>query len=186
MMWSTIVRGERCVIPKIQNIMNNITVRAGQSASFNCQVDQLPTDMSCDVAYIEWYHEMDNGTEKFIQVRIFIFSICVSILQQSIIEICNKSTAFICHTLTSSCSADCLILGWSPHVQHQNGEANGSRLIHLHRRQWAGPSCGICLFGSHLCRSTVNQRSIVSLFWHWKTYCLNCHFNSTLVCWIYI
>ncbi len=25
--------------------------------------------MSCIVAYIEWYHEMDNGTEKLIKVR---------------------------------------------------------------------------------------------------------------------
>ena len=44
--------------------MNNVTVKPGQSASFKCQVD-----MSCIVAYIEWYHEMDNGTEKLIKVR---------------------------------------------------------------------------------------------------------------------
>ena len=53
-----------CGKPNIQNIMNNVTVRPGQSASFKCQVD-----MSCIVAYIEWYHEMDNGTEKLIKVR---------------------------------------------------------------------------------------------------------------------
>merc|ERR1711899_340584 len=52
-----------CGKPNIQNIMNNVTVRPGQSASFKCQVD-----MSCIVAYIEWYHEMDNGTEKLIKV----------------------------------------------------------------------------------------------------------------------
>jgi len=51
-----------CGKPNIQNIMNNVTVRPGQSATFKCQVD-----MSCIVAYIEWYHEMDNGTEKLIK-----------------------------------------------------------------------------------------------------------------------
>ena len=52
-----------CGKPNIQNIMNNVTVHPGQSATFKCQVD-----MSCIVAYIEWYHEMDNGTEKLIKV----------------------------------------------------------------------------------------------------------------------
>lgn len=51
-----------CGKPNIQNIMNNVTVRPGQSASFKCQVD-----MSCIVAYIEWYHEMKNGTIKLIK-----------------------------------------------------------------------------------------------------------------------
>eukprot|EP00096_Caligus_rogercresseyi_P003059 TRINITY_DN15593_c0_g1_i1.p1 TRINITY_DN15593_c0_g1~~TRINITY_DN15593_c0_g1_i1.p1 ORF type:complete len:175 (+),score=32.42 TRINITY_DN15593_c0_g1_i1:45-569(+) len=51
-----------CGKPNIQNIMNNVTARPGQSATFKCQVD-----MSCIVAYIEWYHEMDNGTEKLIK-----------------------------------------------------------------------------------------------------------------------
>ena len=59
---TTLVR--TCGKPNIQNIMNNVTVKPGQSASFKCQVD-----MSCIVAYIEWYHEMDNGTEKLIKVR---------------------------------------------------------------------------------------------------------------------
>ena len=44
--------------------MSNVTAKPGQMASFKCQVD-----MSCIVAYIEWYHEMDNGTEKLIKVR---------------------------------------------------------------------------------------------------------------------
>ena len=44
--------------------MSNVTVKPGQRASFKCQVD-----MSCIVAYIEWYHEMDNGTLKLIKVR---------------------------------------------------------------------------------------------------------------------
>ena len=52
-----------CGKPNIQNIMNNVTVKPGESATFKCQVD-----MSCIVAYIEWYHEMDNGTEKLIKV----------------------------------------------------------------------------------------------------------------------
>ena len=43
--------------------MNNVTARPGQTATFKCQVD-----MSCIVSYIEWYHEMDNGTEKLIKV----------------------------------------------------------------------------------------------------------------------
>lgn len=42
--------------------MSNVTAKPGQQASFKCQVD-----MSCIVAYIEWYHEMDNGTEKLIK-----------------------------------------------------------------------------------------------------------------------
>lgn len=57
-----------CGKPNIQNIMNNVTVKPGQSASFKCQVD-----MSCIVAYIEWYHEMDNGTLKLIKVRMTFF-----------------------------------------------------------------------------------------------------------------
>lgn len=52
-----------CGKPHIQNIMSNVTAKPGQMASFKCQVD-----MSCIVAYIEWYHEMDNGTEKLIKV----------------------------------------------------------------------------------------------------------------------
>jgi len=51
-----------CGKPHIQNIMSNVTAKPGQQASFKCQVD-----MSCIVAYIEWYHEMDNGTEKLIK-----------------------------------------------------------------------------------------------------------------------
>jgi hypothetical protein len=51
-----------CGKPNIQNIMSNVTAKPGQSAMFKCQVD-----MSCIVAYIEWYHEMDNGTEKLIK-----------------------------------------------------------------------------------------------------------------------
>ena len=47
--------------------MNNVTARPGQTATFKCQVD-----MSCIVSYIEWYHEMDNGTEKLIKVSIFL------------------------------------------------------------------------------------------------------------------
>ena len=46
--------------------MNNVTARPGQTATFKCQVD-----MSCIVSYIEWYHEMDNGTEKLIKVSPF-------------------------------------------------------------------------------------------------------------------
>ena len=57
-----------CGKPHIQNIMSNVTARPGQMATFKCQVD-----MSCIVAYIEWYHEMDNGTEKLIKVNIILY-----------------------------------------------------------------------------------------------------------------
>merc|ERR1719422_2693619 len=56
------IKIKTCGKPHIQNIMSNVTAKPGQQASFKCQVD-----MSCIVAYIEWYHEMDNGTEKLIK-----------------------------------------------------------------------------------------------------------------------
>ena len=69
--------------------MNNVTVKPGQSASFKCQVD-----MSCIVAYIEWYHEMDNGTEKLIKVRvkpfISIYSIIVIENKMMLVNRSNK------------------------------------------------------------------------------------------------
>jgi len=46
-----------CGPPQIHNNMMNLTVRPGQQASFKCQID-----MSCIVAFIEWYHDMPNGT----------------------------------------------------------------------------------------------------------------------------
>lgn len=57
-----VAKVKTCGKPHIQNIMSNVTAKPGQMASFKCQVD-----MSCIVAYIEWYHEMDNGTEKLIK-----------------------------------------------------------------------------------------------------------------------
>jgi len=57
-----VAKVKTCGKPHIQNIMSNVTAKPGQQASFKCQVD-----MSCIVAYIEWYHEMDNGTEKLIK-----------------------------------------------------------------------------------------------------------------------
>lgn len=51
-----------CGHPRIQNIMENITVRPGDKAVFNCKVD-----MSCLVSTINWYHEMENGTEVLIK-----------------------------------------------------------------------------------------------------------------------
>ena len=77
-----------CGKPNIQNIMNNVTVRPGQSASFKCQVD-----MSCIVAYIEWYHEMDNGTEKLIKVRVkpFISIYSIIIIENEIILISRSN-----------------------------------------------------------------------------------------------
>jgi len=58
----SVAKVRTCGKPHIQNIMSNVTAKPGQMASFKCQVD-----MSCIVAYIEWYHEMDNGTEKLIK-----------------------------------------------------------------------------------------------------------------------
>lgn len=57
-----VAKVKTCGKPHIQNIMTNVTAKPGQMATFKCQVD-----MSCIVAYIEWYHEMDNGTEKLIK-----------------------------------------------------------------------------------------------------------------------
>ena len=62
---AVLVSVRTCGKPNIQNIMNNVTARPGQTATFKCQVD-----MSCIVSYIEWYHEMDNGTEKLIKVSL--------------------------------------------------------------------------------------------------------------------
>ena len=74
-----------CGKPHIQNIMSNVTAKPGQMATFKCQVD-----MSCIVAYIEWYHEMDNGTEKLIKVRLFQTFLC----QLSITD-CQLVTAIL-------------------------------------------------------------------------------------------
>ena len=78
-----------CGKPHIQNIMSNVTAKPGQQASFKCQVD-----MSCIVAYIEWYHEMDNGTEKLIKVRvkpfISIYSIIVIENKMMLVNRSNK------------------------------------------------------------------------------------------------
>lgn len=52
-----LLRIKTCGPPQIQNAMMNQTVRPGEQASFKCQID-----MSCIVAYIEWFHDMPNGT----------------------------------------------------------------------------------------------------------------------------
>ncbi|XP_023321266.1 protein turtle homolog B isoform X2 [Eurytemora carolleeae] len=51
-----------CGHPRISNLMENITVKPGDKAIFNCKVD-----MSCMVSTINWYHEMENGTEVLIK-----------------------------------------------------------------------------------------------------------------------
>ena len=76
--------------------MNNVTAKPGQQAMFKCQVD-----MSCIVAYIEWYHEMYNGTEKLIKVTLnqsFIYTLTQSItnhlrficIHSKVIQACLK------------------------------------------------------------------------------------------------
>jgi len=51
-----------CGQPTILNSMMNVTVRPGEMAQFKCQVD-----MSCIVSYIEWFHDMPNGSQKLIK-----------------------------------------------------------------------------------------------------------------------
>lgn len=57
-----ILKIKTCGPPQIQNAMMNQTVRPGEQASFKCQID-----MSCIVAFIEWYHDMTNGTSTKIK-----------------------------------------------------------------------------------------------------------------------
>jgi len=51
-----------CGVPTIKNVMRNLTVSPGDSARFHCKVD-----MKCMVSYIQWYHEMNNGSVKLLR-----------------------------------------------------------------------------------------------------------------------
>jgi hypothetical protein len=46
-----------CGRPEINNVMQNLTLRPGDRANFRCTVD-----MKCMVSYIQWYHELNNGS----------------------------------------------------------------------------------------------------------------------------
>ena len=102
--------------------MTNVTARPGQSASFKCQVD-----MSCIVAYIEWYHEMDNGTEKLIKVRFSFFSLFHL----------TYNTFFV--------NIDCVFNWRSPCSHHQRCQTQGWRSLHLYCRQRSRTSPSLCI-----------------------------------------
>lgn len=51
-----------CGRPEINNVMQNLTLKPGDTARFKCTVD-----MTCMVSYIQWYHEMNNGTMRLLR-----------------------------------------------------------------------------------------------------------------------
>jgi len=51
-----------CGQPKINNVMRNLTLNPGETARFRCSVD-----MKCMVSYIQWYHEMNNGSMRLLR-----------------------------------------------------------------------------------------------------------------------
>lgn len=59
---SVIRAGNTCGLPKINNVMKNLTLHEGEVASFHCSVD-----MKCMVSYIQWYHEPFNGSMKLLR-----------------------------------------------------------------------------------------------------------------------
>lgn len=56
------IAGNTCGLPKINNVMKNLTLNEGDTANFHCSVD-----MKCMVSYIQWYHEPFNGTLKLLR-----------------------------------------------------------------------------------------------------------------------
>jgi len=59
---SVIKAGNTCGQPKINNEMKNLTLHIGDTARFQCAVD-----MSCLVSYIQWYHHMNNGSQRLLR-----------------------------------------------------------------------------------------------------------------------
>jgi len=51
-----------CGQPKINNVMRNLTLNPGETARFRCSVD-----MKCMVSYIQWFHEMNNGSMRLLR-----------------------------------------------------------------------------------------------------------------------
>jgi len=51
-----------CGVPTIKNVMRNLTLQPGDRAMFRCKVD-----MKCMVSYIQWYHEMNNGSVRLLR-----------------------------------------------------------------------------------------------------------------------
>jgi len=56
------IAGNTCGRPDIKNVMQNITVKPGEHASFECTIN-----MKCMVSYIQWYHELSNGTMRLLR-----------------------------------------------------------------------------------------------------------------------
>lgn len=56
------IAGNTCGLPKINNVMKNLTLNEGDTASFHCSVD-----MKCMVSYIQWYHEPFNGSATLLR-----------------------------------------------------------------------------------------------------------------------
>jgi len=61
---SVIKAGNTCGLPSIDNVMRNLTLKEGDTARFQCDVD-----MRCMVSYIKWiHHEFDNnGTVRILR-----------------------------------------------------------------------------------------------------------------------
>jgi len=57
-----IITVKTCGQPKINNVMRNLTLNPGETARFRCSVD-----MKCMVSYIQWYHEMNNGSMRLLR-----------------------------------------------------------------------------------------------------------------------
>lgn len=59
---SVIKAGNTCGQPRINSQMKNLTVDIGDTARFQCAVD-----MSCLVSYIQWWHQMGNGSQRLLR-----------------------------------------------------------------------------------------------------------------------
>jgi len=59
---SVVRAGNTCGQPKINSQMKNLTVDIGETARFQCAVD-----MSCLVSYIQWWHQMGNGSQRLLR-----------------------------------------------------------------------------------------------------------------------
>jgi len=57
-----VMKVKTCGLPRINNIMRNLTLNPGDTASFRCSVD-----MKCMVSYIQWYHESRNGSVRLLR-----------------------------------------------------------------------------------------------------------------------
>lgn len=58
----SVMEVKTCGQPRIKNVMRNLTLNPGDTARFHCSVD-----MKCMVSYIQWHHEMNNGTVRLLR-----------------------------------------------------------------------------------------------------------------------